>query len=219
MSGASGVALPVMRELSVKNLTFALPILAALVPMTAHAEAVSGARAEVTFGYDHVGSDDDYDLLPTAFDGARIGGAIGYDFAVSPNLLVGVEADAGWTLGSAKTVTLGRDRATQKLGRDLGVSVRVTMPVSQATALFAKVGYANSRLNLRYEAGLTNGYDTEDSHFDRSGLRLGAGVQHALSEKLYLKAEYRWTRYGGKALGYLTHPSRNQLLFGLGTRF
>ena len=203
-----------------KNSSFAvLPILMAFAPMTAQAEAVSGARVEVNFGYDHIGSDDDYDVLPTSFDGARIGGAVGYDFAVSPNLLVGIEADAGWTLGSSKTAVLGRDRATQKLGRDLGVSLRVTMPVAESTALFAKVGYANSRLNLRYDFGLVNGYETEHSHFDRSGLRLGAGVQHHLSDKLYLKAEYRWTRYGGRALGYINDPSRNQLLVGVGTRF
>lgn len=195
-----------------------LAVLLAAIPVTASAENLGGARAELNFGYDRLSSDEAFTELPETLDGARIGGALGYDVAVSPHVMVGIEADAGWTLGSARTVPLARDRLAQKLGRDLGVSLRVTVPVSSLTSVFAKAGYASSRVNVRYDAGLNGEYEAEHSHYDRSGLRLGAGIEQAISARLYAKAEYRWTRYG-RDLPYLGETTRNQLLVGFGTRF
>lgn len=196
--------------------TFA--VLLAAMPAAASAETLGGARAELNFGYDYLSSDEEFTELPETLDGARIGGALGYDVAVSPQVMIGIEADAGWTIGSTRTVPLARDRLAQKLGRDLGVSLRLTVPVSSATSVFAKAGYANSRFDVRYDSGLTGEYEAERNHSDRSGIRLGAGIEQAISARLYAKAEYRWTRYG-RDLPYLGETTRSQLLVGFGTRF
>ena len=81
-----------------------------------------------------------------------------------------------------------------------------------------KIITANSRFDIRYDFAIIGGYEVEKRHYDRSGLRLGAGIEQALSKALYAKAEYRWTRYGGK-FPYMRDPDRSQLLVGVGTRF
>jgi outer membrane immunogenic protein len=192
--------------------------LLAALPDAAHAETPGRARAEITVGYDRLSSHDDFVDLPDRLAGTRVGGAIGYDVAVSPRVMIGVEADAGWTLDSAKTVPLARDRLTQELKRDLGLSMRVSVAVSPSTTLFAKAGYANSRFTQRYDFAVIGGYETERRHYDRSGVRLGAGIEQALSGAIYAKAEYRWTRYGGD-FPYMLDPDRSQILVGVGTHF
>jgi outer membrane immunogenic protein len=182
------------------------------------AQSFTGPRIEATIGYDNLASHDDYEDLPDTLNGIRIGGAIGYDAPVAKRLTLGIEAGAGWTVGARKATLLARDRLHQDLGRDLDLSVRLGLRMAPHTLGFAKLGYANSRFDIRYDAGLISGFESIRSHAARGGLRLGLGIEHSLGGRLYGKAEYRWTHYGDDA-PYMRSVTRNQVLLGIGTRF
>lgn len=203
-------------------LTFALPAIllagAAFAPGAASARTGTGFRAELTTGYDIFTSHDDYMDIPDRLAGVRIGGAIGYDIALGKRLLLGVEGGLGFALGDDETKMLAKDRLTLSTGRDLDLGIRLGTPVATRTILYAKAGYANSRLKLRYDFNLGGSYESQQAARTADGLRLGAGIEHGIAGSAYLKAEYRWTRYFGD-YGYQVHPTRSQILAGVGFRF
>jgi outer membrane immunogenic protein len=209
---------PSFRKFTMTRPLHALALCLGLAAAPAAAESFSGPRIEATIGYDRLSSHDDFDDLPDTLAGARIGGAIGYDVAMGPRLLVGVEAGAGWTIGARKTTTLARDRLHQDLGRDLDLSLRLGWKMSPTLLGYVKAGYANSRFDVRYDAAIIGGYDSIRSHAVRGGVRLGVGIEHSLGGRLYAKGEYRWTRYPDDA-PYTRNVTRNQVLFGVGARF
>jgi outer membrane immunogenic protein len=178
----------------------------------------TGLRVELTGAYDAFTSHDRLEDIPDTLDGMRIGGAIGYDFAVTGRLLLGVEAGIGWSLGDSRKVMLGSDRLGLSTGRDIDLSLRAGLPIAGRTIGYVKAGYANSRMKLRYENKIANGYDVDRIAANGDGLRLAAGIEHPLAGRTYVKAEYRWTRYYGH-YDYQERPTRNQILMGVGMRF
>ncbi len=78
--------------------------------------------------------------------------------------------------------------------------------------MFVKGGYANSQFRLRTTLGGTAGNTVTNVRTEEDGWRIGAGVEQALGEHIYAKAEYRYTDYGSDV-------SRHQALVGLGYRF
>ena len=77
------------------------------------------------------------------------------------------------------------------------------MPIGDATLLYGKAGYTNVEQAFaarQTTSGTVNGY------------RLGAGVEHHVSDRRTLKAEYRYAHYAGSC-------DRDQVVVGLGFRF
>ena len=67
-----------------------------------------------------------------------------------------------------------------------------------------------------------------DRHFNLDGYRVGAGVEHAMGRKAYVKAEYRYSNYGDARLEYANGANtdnfsvdtdRHQVVIGAGVRF
>ncbi|TRW14177.1 outer membrane protein [Glacieibacterium frigidum] len=182
------------------------------------AQTMTGPRVEATIGYDRLSSHDNFEDLPDTLNGARLGGAVGYDFPLGSRLTLGVEGGAAWTVGAGKTTALAGDRLHQDLGRDLDVALRLGLLLSPRTLGYVKAGYANSRFDIRYDVKVAGGFESERLSADRGGLRLGLGVERNLGGRLFAKAEYRLTRYGNDG-PYMEDVTRNQLLIGFGTRF
>jgi outer membrane immunogenic protein len=203
-------------------------MLARLAPLTAvallcaapvDAANFTGPRAEVRVGYDHLGADDDNVDIPDSLDGTSFGGAIGYDHAIGFNLIVGIEAALAFTINDDETVALARDRLRLDLGRDFDVMARIGTKVGENALVYAKAGYANSRITARYSEFVGPGSaDVTRYSENEDGIRLAAGVEYALSERAYVKGEYRYTDYGNGG-GYQDNLSRNQLIAGFGYRF
>jgi outer membrane immunogenic protein len=173
----------------------------------ASAQDFTGPRVEVTAGYDTTNADDGVAATPNKLDGVRLGGALGYDVAVGDTFRVGAEADAGFLVSGDNRYNLGgANNYRVTTGRDLGLSVRAGAKIGDRTFLYAKGGWANSQYRLRTTAPATDVRTNED------GWRIGAGVEHMVTDKIYAKAEYRYTDYGNDV-------SRHQLLAGVGYRF
>jgi len=172
----------------------------------------TGPRVEANAGYDSTHYDDGVAATPNSLEGARVGGAIGYDVAIGDKFTIGGELGGGITVSGDVTGTAGTTSYRLTGGRDLDASVRVGFKATPSTLIFAKGGYANSQFRLRTTVGGTTGNTVTKVSTDEDGWRIGGGVEQMLTDHIYAKAEYRYTNYGDDV-------SRHQALVGLGYRF
>ena len=165
--------------------------------------AFTGLRVEGLAGWDRVQNDGHK-------DGVGYGIGVGYDARMGP-LVVGIEgeADGANTKECVGSFTAADPRLCAKAGRDLYAGARVGTVLAPGTLLYAKAGYTNARVRLTGDDG--SGTVTLDRR-DLDGVRIGAGVEHELFSRAYVKAEYRYSNYQD-------HFSRNQVLGGFGVRF
>lgn len=162
------------------------------------AAEVQGPWLEARAGWDKVDSS----------NGLLYGAAVGYDFAVSDKIFLGLQA--GLAGSTTEECELGICANT---GRDIEVLARLGGNVAEKSALYALAGYANSRIGASFE-GLELG-----TNFD--GIRLGAGIQQSFGSKTYGKLEYRFTSYGDSDIQGETVEGgdRHQVSVSFGIRF
>jgi outer membrane immunogenic protein len=185
-----------------------LPAIAQAQDAPVEAAPFTGLRAEALVGYDALTSGADS-------DGVVYGGAIGYDAQVG-GITLGVEGEATESSikGRDSNLLVAGDSARVTLGRDLYVGGRVGFPLAPATLLYGKVGYTNARINTRYTAGTTTVRDKAEA----DGLRLGAGLEHAIGPRTYVKGEYRYSNYK-EIEDFDIDADRHQVMAGIGIRF
>jgi len=196
------------------------------------ASTFTGLRVGAILGYDvtKAGSSVDNDTTSSddqSIDGLLYGAEVGYDFAVSPNFVLGAEAE--FTESTAKT---GFDRGdfegfgigNVKAGRDLYAGLRAGFRAAPSTLVYAKAGYTNARFDVRSSDGTV---DTK-TNIDTDGYRLGAGVEQAIGTNSFAKIEYRYSKYGEGEVDYTNGPDsgrfdldtdRHQVVVGFGLRF
>jgi outer membrane immunogenic protein len=167
--------------------------------------AAEGFRAEVHTGIDSVSADGDSET------GIAYGIGLGYDFAISPKVELGLDlsADLASTEGCVTGAIVANDKACVNAKRDLAAAVRLGYKVSDKGTIYALAGYTNARFRAAYT---TPANVTTKASGNADGFRLGAGYQHMLGEKVYGKVEYRYSNYEGDF-------SRHQGLIGLGVKF
>jgi outer membrane immunogenic protein len=151
----------------------------------------SGPRIEALTGYDSVHTNSNGLGKP---DGLLYGAGVGYDIRRG-NAVFGLDAEITDSTASVNTVA-GPIDAT----RDLYIGGRAGVLIGPKALAYVKAGYSNARVE---GAGLNQNGD---------GLRLGAGLEYDLGNKLFAKAEYRYTNYEQDV-------ERHQLLGGVGVRF
>lgn len=170
--------------------TFVLAAAAALAALVATPSVAQTARDDSAFTGPRVGATVGYDNIQGSEDVAY-GGVAGYDFAYR-GVVLGAEVGL-----EDSTVRSGAVHAS----RDLAASARLGYVVLPRTMLFAKVGYATTRV------------EAYGAHTNLEGVRFGGGAEFALTQKTYLSAEYRRTEYEGDFGG------RDQVMAGFGFRF
>lgn len=151
-----------------------------------------GPRVEAVVGYDNVEAGDNS-------GGFLFGIGAGYDFAVSPTVSLGVDAEA-----TGSTQDEGDSDFSLEAKRDLYAGVRASLAVSPTVNLYIKGGYTNARFKGDDEG------DSFSENFD--GYRLGAGGQLTVHRKAYVGAEYRYSNYEDGL-------KRHQVALTVGTRF
>lgn len=177
-----------------KKIALALVALtAAATPAFAQDEAqpFTGGHITAIVGYDIL------DLNTSGLDnpnGLTYGAALGYDLQRG-NVLFGIE---GEVTGSTAKIEAG-NTTVARAGRDLYAGARIGYVLGN-TAVYGKAGYANARVET--SVGDENG----------DGFRVGAGVEHKFTDKLFLKGEYRYTNYEADV-------ERHQIVAGVGVRF
>lgn len=144
------------------------------------------------------------------FDGGRMGGFAGWNFDVGNNIILGAEGDLNydWNKNNAGTSSF----ATEFSG-----SAR------------ARAGYAMDKALLYVAGGWTgaNGkFKDSATGVDDSkmlnGWTVGAGVDYALTDRIFTRAEYRYNDYGSKSFtggNNVRDFSQNVINVGLGVKF
>lgn len=130
-----------------------------------------------------------------ASNGFYYGGQLGYDWELGP-VIVGVEGDLG---GSSAAQVVGTRRADQ--GVFASAAVRLAVPVTGHLRGFVRGGYAYHA--VRYDTGRA---------FHGSGWALGGGGEADLTNRVFVRGEYRFSDYGQTVRG-------QQFLLGAGLRF
>ena len=181
-------------------------------PAFAQDATFTGPRAEAVVGWDRV-TDDSFNT-DTSRDGVVYGGQVGYDFQRG-NAVFGVEGEitGASTKDTARGVLVAGDELRTKAGRDLYAGARLGFLVSPTAMVYAKGGYTNAQFETRYTAAGTD--ITERDNVD--GWRLGAGAEVKLNDKVYLKGEYRYSKYDNEDAG--VDAKRHQVIGGVGIRF
>lgn len=168
--------------------------------------AFTGPRVEGLIGWDRVQANGGHD------DGVAYGVGVGYDVAVGKGLILGLEGElSDATTKECGTFASAVDRLCARTGRDLYVGGRLGVPVSPNVLLYGKVGYTNARYKLTYDDGVDGSTNFRDGK-NYDGVRLGAGVEYAITPQAFVKAEYRYSNWEDGL-------SKNQVLGGFGFRF
>lgn len=133
------------------------------------------------------------------------GASVGYDMQLSGGLFVGVQATYAdsQTKSCVSDIYEADDKVCLEAGRDVAALVRLGTTVGQKGKLYLMGGYANARAELTYSSDSIEGIgefygvdvDSIGAHTDLDGFRLGAGYQHDLNDKFFVKAEYRYSNY------------------------
>lgn len=174
--------------------------LAAVVSTPAAANEFSGPRAELRAGLDvaHVsweGNEGEELYSDNAnSSGVTYGLGIGYDYALTSKVTLGVEANLDFsdinTQGDVLLPFNDNDvfLATE-FEREIEVAARLGYALGGSTLAYAKAGY----VNLGLEGTQSEGLYTRSQKLD--GFSLGAGLEHKLTSRVYVKGEYRYSRY------------------------
>lgn len=168
----------------------------------------AGGYAGVLGGYGWLNgkfSDEDSSIKET-MKGGRIGGFGGWNFDVGNHVILGAEGDLNYdwnkkTIGAAEVKT------------DVSGSVR------------ARAGYAVDKA-LFYVAGgwtATQGKVEYDNFSDKqtyNGWTVGAGVDYAITSKIFARGEYRYNDYASKTIdGVKFDYSQHVVNVGVGVKF
>jgi outer membrane immunogenic protein len=169
----------------------------------------AGPRAEASIGLDQLR----FDLATLGGDGKAkqsdlgYGIAIGYDAALTPSLIAGIEG--GVNLSDVRFATgNATDGSELRKRRELTLAGRIGTPITPNALLYGKVGYAN--LQLREDQTIAGVTTSAKEALD--GVLLGAGVEVKLTPSAYWKSEYRYTDYASGV-------TSNKVTTGVGIRF
>jgi outer membrane immunogenic protein len=161
-------------------------------------------RAEVHGGWDHVGDEVDA-------NGLTYGVGVGVDFDISRRVVAGLEANLDFSSADkcGTGVLAAGDELCAEARRDISAVGRLGYRIGDKGLIYALAGYTNGRYRIDYDPA--NGPAVRTSE-NLDGLRLGAGYQHDLGNRVYSKIEYRYSNYEADV-------ERHQVIAGLGIAF
>jgi outer membrane immunogenic protein len=148
--------------------------------------------------------------------GGLAGGQVGYNWQVSPNWVLGVEADGDWANIKGSTPCPNPAFSCYSDTRDLA-SFRGRVGYAFGQALFygtGGVGYANTHYSaLTVIGGFppvgANGTSSGVYNTDRWGYAAGAGIEYGFTPNWSAKIEYMHYGFGKVTAPFLTLSSDN----------
>ena len=137
------------------------------------------------------------------FTGPRIGATIGLaddDFGGAEVFTYGVNAGYDFDLGTlvAGATVEYQDSGENGFGRDLSITGRLGGKVTDNVLIYGLAGYSNQSV--------------EGTGLELDGVRVGGGVEVALTDRVFGQLEYRYTNYELSA-------EAHQTVIGIGYRF
>lgn len=146
-----------------------------------------------------------HDLSGNDFPGGRVGAFVGQNWAISSGFVAGIEGDVSYDWN-------GRSfNGAREVGTGLAASARVRFGQRMGDGLFYVAGGWTTA-----EPYLKDPDEKARAH----GWTLGAGMDWAISEVTFVRAEYRFNRLGEVSLrGIDTQFDQSTVNIGLAVRF
>lgn len=144
-------------------------------------------------------------------DGVSGGVYAGYDAKLGSNFVLGAEAGVQFSKNNELAASTDVARFTLDPKRSIDLTARAGYLAGDNTLLYARGGYTNARISTGVEdaAGLTRVSENRD------GWLVGGGVEHAFTDNLSARAEYRYSDLSEGDQKF----DRHQALFGFSYRF
>ena len=148
------------------------------------------------------------------------GASVGADMLVGSNFVIGAEGTFWWPSKNENITRDGPGIAYRRSFEEWGGNIRAGVLASPATLVYVKGGLVVNEQRKYFDADpvATPGIPVNDAfgdyynHYRTRGYTFGAGVEHLLSQMIYVKAEGRYSNYR-------TNSSRLVGLLGVGVRF
>ncbi|TCP36072.1 outer membrane beta-barrel protein [Sphingomonas sp. BK235] len=203
-----------MNKLATAAFIAAAAAAAAALPATA--QTFEGPYAGVQAGWSHA----DVGAAKTkagpvdidrSKDAGTAGVFAGYNYKVADRIVL--SAEAGFSFGIDDAVTRSRNGTLASIDPEYSfdLGARAGYLVGDQTLLYVRGGYENLRAAVRSEG--TSGSRYAKDTFD--GWSVGGGVEQAVSDKVSVRVEYRYSDLGGDD----TKFQRHQLLGGVAYHF
>lgn len=179
--------------------------------------ALTGPRIEARVGYDNfdTSSRDGDEVSEGSINGVSYGGEVGFDLAVGGGL-IGAYGGAELSTGE-ECDDLDDIEVCVKQRRNFTAGVRGGFLADERVLLYVKGGYSNGKLKITAD----DGFDRFSESDDRSGYHIGGGVEGAITENIYAKLEYVYTKYKSATDedDVRSRFTRDQFVLGVGFRF
>lgn len=177
---------------------------AALVSGPAFAQEFQGPYVGVQAGWNHEIT------LNDKKDAFVAGGYAGYDYTVSPNVVLGVEG--GFSLAASDRVgPAGTDNATIDPHYSFDLSARAGYVVGERNLVYVRGGYTNTRARFAQDIGAAR----VSANHTYDGWFVGGGVERKLLDNVSTRLEYRFSDLDSGPRDY----QRHQVLVGVAYRF
>jgi outer membrane immunogenic protein len=122
-------------------------------------------------------------------DGGLLGGTVGYNYQFAPNWVAGAEADMSWSGMEGQQHKYIYDGHDWSGGWDGFATIRARLGYALGRNLF----YGTAGLALVHANEVIVGNDADESNFYqgwKAGYVVGAGIEHAFTDRLSAKIEY-----------------------------
>lgn len=152
------------------------------------------------------------------FDGVTLGGFAGFNKQFDNNLVLGIEGDFDHNWNEQDLVTL-LGTFTGKV--DWQGSIRGRLGYSFGRALvYASAGWAIAHV----DAELTNPLFSTGTSETYNGYTVGAGVDYAVTDRIFGRLDYRYTDFGSKDLVFSgtaveSDLTQHTVRLGVGVKF
>ncbi len=157
-------------------------------------------------------------------EGVLGGGMVGFNYQISPEFVVGIQGDVGFSDLETKLSIPGLITAKARPGFIASISGRAGWLSSPDTLLYVLGGYSYADYKLSGTLGLAGvaapvSFSAKEK-FD--GFHVGAGIETRLTDNISARVEYRYTEYGGEdwGTGFLdVEPSSHTGTIGIAWNF
>ncbi len=197
-------------------LSFGAAVLAAGLSQAASAQSFDGFYAGAEAGWtQHSAGTFSSPLGDVAagrsHDAASAGLFVGYDYRVAPRIVIGAEAGLSFGIDDRFARDTGSALLAIDPKRSIDLTARVGYLVTDNTLVYARGGYTNARIgtSIKEEAGVRSATGNRD------GWLVGGGVEHAFTDRISTRIEYRYSDLSD-GHGKL---DRHQALIGIAYRF
>lgn len=123
-----------------------------------------------------------------SFDGARLGGFVGYNWQMGNQLVLGLEGDLNYDWNEETVAGF----ADVESGLNWSARARVGYAMDRAL-LFVAGGYTGTNVSAE-----GTGFDEDDT---LHGWTIGGGVDYAVTDRMFTRIEYRYNDFGSGDLG------------------